>query len=640
MALLGLLTLVLTAPALAGPPPTVLLVDEAEEDPWSARLLRELGRRVERLGARVVPPELSSTWGTERLEGTPVWLETEPATIVRPETKVRVRLKGGAETVVLGRGDELDRLAEALARALARALGLPRPADCTEPGSEPFETHLLLGRAELRARSGAWVQARLLARRALARIARPLPGPALDLLRTVRDAPSEDLVRAALDRARAAEREGRREAALEAVLDAFRYGAPAALRWRLPLPKVRTVHAEDDAIRVLAEDRWVRFDAENGRLAGHGPASRPFALLNGELFELEGGTLRRRTEAGQARWKMRLPSGLDAPRISAAGQLALTGARGLAWLETSLGRIEGPAEGVRALGVGEPGVLATGRKGGTEGRTQGRAGDPPIVALYRPGRLHPTWTATVSAPPRASVLTTARAVLRTEAGVEIFDAHQGRRVGPPFVFGAAARVASAAGRHAVIALGGARAQLLDILAGTEMAEVEGPAQLVAALASGFSQALVYESGDVLFWDPDGVLLGRAQVRGRPVAAYAPPPGQGGVLVETEHALWSLAEPSPEGETDVDLSLRAARLAQALGRSEDARAWVEHARRAGAGDLEGVAGAWASLARDPSARASALERARAVPEPTTRLPEFSTPQASEGCSTSTGAHPSL
>lgn len=587
----------------------------------AGRLLRLVGQRLDQLGLAVVPPAAVARFGAERFGTTKLEIAVEPSEAPRSSTPVRVAVRRAGQPFLdlEGTAGELDRLADAVAAKLVQEGGRGESVlaegkqSSVERSALPFFVHKLMGEAERRERTGS-PGARLLYERATARAQPALALEALvaaSRLRLEEGADAPGLSSAALDRADDHRRRGDPEAAMAAALDAVRFGAPRRIFWTLAVPPDAAVTRSEDQLIVGSPADWVALDPATGRFLGRGAGAAPFRVQGEELLR-RGARIFRRAADGRVRWSVDLPAHLDGElERSGAGQVALLGADRIGWIETSLG--EFVVGSGRPLAVGEAGALVD-----REDR----------VMLLRPGRAAPAWTSTTPAARslRGAALTTARALLWTEDTVFVLDAHDGRTVAA--IAAPNGRVLAASGRRAAVAVGGGRVRLLDILAGSVTAEVEGPSLPVAAAVGPFSVAVVHASGDLMQWDPDGPLLDRALLPGPPIGVL---PGTDGFVVHARGRLLRFSFLQPGVRFDVDVLLEAARDADRAGRPAAARAIADHLSALGAGRIAAAETLRARLSREaerPRVAAAAEARAKAFADPLEPGPPFLEAQVNE------------
>lgn len=591
----------------------VLLLDRGGEGWVQGRLLRMVGAHLESWGVWVIEPGAASSFGRRALPGRALAIEVVPADLDRAEAEMSatVRLAGQVVGRLKGRAAPLDTTALTLARAAYRHLHGRGPPDATGP-ELPFSVHRLLGRAEARLRDGQLRQARIMLERALDRAPR-IVVPSLIEARRLRldlDAEAPVLVQSALERAEDAARRGAAEEAFDGYLDAVRFGALPRRRWQRDLPSgPRRTWMDGKSLWSAQGRSWLRMDGKSGAIIDRGKSAAAVLFsLKEDLLTLDRavGVVRREARTGPDRWRARSrPGHRTELSPSGAGQLALIEARRVRWLDSTLGRTSARARGHSSLAVGEAGALMQETRG---------------LSLVRPGRTRPTWTASIAESScRQAVLTGAKAVLRTDDALWILDAHDGAA---KTVRGlsTASRLLGARGRHAVIATG-SDLRFVDILAGVTTAKVRGPSRAIGAYSGPFALSILFATGDLIHWDPDGLLLDRARVRGRPLRILAGPPEAPGPVVETELGLIAFADVRADRATDLDHLLEAARWAWRAGRKDDARALAAYVARISAGrvaDAESLRVAW--MAPGP-ARGEAKRRANAARDPLKALPPF-------------------
>lgn len=560
----------------------LVLVEEGGRGGWiERRILHALGEHLDHMNLPVVEASAAAAFGRAALSGRAVSVRVEPAEVDRADVVIRAELSLDGRKTATARGPAatLDTLASRLAIGLAAALGREvSREEASRFGSVPlpFSVHRLIGRAEGRAQTGDLRRALLSLERALERA----PTGSVETLiaaRRIRLGMGEErpeLVAAARERARDAKRRGRLEEALAATRDALRFGAKPRVRWRLDLPTGEHRFAVgEDRIWLLRGSRWLTIGARSGFLDDRGRAAGPIeGVVKGELLMRRPGRgkvsrLIRMAPDGRPRWDLRLGEKTARVEVSGAGHIAVVGTARWAWVEESVG--------TKTRGMGIP--LAVGEVGALVEKGPGR------VALVRPGRTAPTWTASVSGPIRATRLTRAKALLLTPNGLTILDAHDGalRKIeGVPTDM----RLLGARGRHAALGMG-TRVLLVDVLAGAVTAEVRTPSMALGAHAGAFTISVLCVDGEVLHWDPDGLLIDRARVKGNPVGILAGPPEAPGPLVETRREIVAFSEVLPDDHTDVDLLLDSAQMAHGLGQTEAARRLVGWVRRRGYGRLD-------------------------------------------------------
>ena len=572
----------------------IVLVDNpnpssVEQYAWvGSRILTLIGRRLALFGHDVVFPRIAEAVGREHLAGLRMTIR-----VGRP----RADLRRGALPVVArvgrrrfrGRGssEDLDALADELALKIHRHLSgsaPPHARSILRDFALPHLAQRLLGRAETRLRQGQVRQARVMLGRAIERIPNYVPITDIMNLRSLRlraDGPSTELVSAALERADEAVRRNDSTEVIDAYLDAIRYGVQPRLRWKVSLPRVqRDVWIDGDDVWVTWRRNWMVLSATSGRIKGRGRSrGRTLGSLNGEQLERLGTQLRRRRTNGHLRWRRQLPKELTKTvRVVGAGQIAIVGGNGLGWIEASLGQTGPILDGYSVLALGEPGAVVE-----TSKRTKKR-----VVGFVRPGRSAAAWQVELAVPVQQAALTNARVVLRLKGQLLILDLHNGQQRGS-IPLPDNARIVGARGRHAVVQIGPTETMIIDVLAGAPTSRVQGPSRPIGVYSSSFVLTILYASGDILHWDPDGLLQDRAQVKA-PIRLIEAATSSSGPVVETRNALYGFSEFQPDRRSDAELLLSIARAAQAIGRSRDARviatylAWLSSGRTREAEEL--------------------------------------------------------
>lgn len=568
----------------------LLLVEQGGSPGWiERRLLSAVGERLDRLDLTVVAARATAAFGRAALPGRTISVRVEPPAADRAgvHIKTEIRLDGTTTARAEGPASDLDAMATQLALAVARAVEASPPARAEarlRARQLPFSMHRLLGRGEGRAQTGDYRRALLSYERALERS----PFSHLETLVSAKrmrlglGQRRPELVEAALERARDAERRGACDEALAALRDAIRFGAKPRVRWRLALPKgKRDFVAQGHQWWFLRRDRWLEISAASGFFEDRGRARGSIVgIVKKELLTLdlhrERARLARVTLDGRPRWQVTLPKSTSHEiKLSGAGQIAVLGRDRVRWIEESVGSMTRATLG-RPLGVGEVGALIERRPG--------------QVALLRPGRTAPTWTASVAASIRDARLTAAKALVLSEDALHVLDVHDGRARHIP---AADTRFLGAHGRHAALGRG-SEVVIVDVLAGAVRARVIGPDRAVAAHAGAFAVSVAFANGEVLHWDPDGILLDRAQVRGSPRRVFSGPAEAPGPAVETDLEIVAFSDVLPDDRTDMDLLLDAARLFADDGDPDTALELLGWIRRQGAGKLDSAARMAASI----------------------------------------------
>lgn len=527
-------------------------------------------RRLSLLGLRVVSVRSGRLWPDR-------WGEDEiraqlnvgaPSTRVEHLGRVPIELKVNdlRPTIVYGDLKSLDALANELVRHIFRGLDQRLPLgwpDILAVLELPWTIQRQAGRAWLREMRRELRKSRLL----LGRIVEPSIDTfaardfleARDLL-FLTSGPSPTLIEAALERREHAQHKKDFLQVFDASLDAVRFGLKPALYWRLDLPSsARVLSIDEQRIWISLGGVRMAIDPIRGQLERYPTwPGRWIGFTNGDSLVLEGTRLYRRTTDNRTRWQRKISPGLlRRVVLSGTGQILIAGSEGLAWVETSQGQLSARRRDIQILDVSEAGAIA---------REHLASNEKAMFGLIRPGRDAFAWRVAWSKDITEVRITASRVLVKKGQTLYLYDLHSGRLLKPLLSLPSSAKILSAQGRHAVVSLGEHKVALVDVLARSISAQVIGPGQPMAALSSPFEVTVVYATGDVLRWDPDGLLLDRSVVRGRIRNVYALPPTRPGVLVETEGSLYALSNITPNKMRDIDMLLEAARAAYMAGHS--------------------------------------------------------------------------
>ncbi|MCK6552671.1 hypothetical protein L6R52_43010, partial [Myxococcota bacterium] len=529
---------------------------------------------------------------------------SEPS--VRLELELEVRTPSGAplKQKLTAPAGELDRLATDVALVVAERTGRAVTAAARARLAEvstPFTVHRLLGIARTHLDLGSFRKAMVMFDRAAELTSRtPMPEAFEGRLRAEAELVGRgeatfgaraELAPPAAERADVALKQGD-DAGAQRALDAFlRYTPERALRWSVEAPLVR-----GDAVLIARGNRWVlqhsaegkgrwSIDPRTGSIVAEEPSVKGLVgLAGGHVLALDGRVLLRLDEAGQPKWKTELPGdtkGLVADAIDLTSGLAgIMGAREVSWVETSFGSLGQQATGVRPLASGTIGILVELEP------APGAPADTHEIALLRPGKRTPTWTAKVGAPLDAA-LTQDRVLVVTPAGLVLLRAHDGREAGKVIELGPEARIVGADGRSAVVALDATRAALVDVLSAEQTATLTGPGRAVGAYTAARGAAVLYATGDLITFDRDGALLDRAKVPGEPIQLVRGSPMAPGPVAMTTRGLWAFAEVPVDTTSmrDVDALLKLAAVLDRQKESALALRLVEGVARASVGRVE-------------------------------------------------------
>jgi hypothetical protein len=539
--------------------------------------------------------------------------------------------KLGGKVEARGDGEALDRIAAQLAIGLAKALGQkvsPIEERLLLRDRVPLLVHRLIGQAELDLNGGDPLRARMRFERSTELwkttvLPEPLDGSwrvqASILARDTKSASDQsELARSALERAEHSARDRDLDRAVTGYQAFLRFTPDRALRWIVPADGARSILIPGQRAWWLSssEGRVFRIDAISGRSSLQ-PAAHVVGTVGSDLLELERGVLSRVSE-GKKKWSAKLPS---TPRLLAHGRLlassgfaAIAGEDSVAWLDLGVGRFGQTATGIVPLAIGSDGVMIS--------------SDRKSVSLLRPGRKTAAWRAEIDPLPRSIAMVRGRVLLVGERSLIILDAQTGKPRVDPISIGIGGRIIGAEGRFAVIAHSEKRFDLFDVLAGAKTAEIEGPAEALAATSVGQGAAVAFASGDVAIFDHDGLLLDRALVSGRPIVAEPALPTAPGFNLLTTRGLYAFGEPAaPDRKRDADAALDLAEILSKRGDAEGALRLAEHvARRSAAriADAEALRARLLEARKDADSIASAkTARARsdAARDLKTALPPF-------------------
>lgn len=490
----------------------------------------------------------------------------------RDAVTLTLRVKRGKDDhsfVVKGRAEDLDRLTGTLALQVATWAKLEVPPDVAArfpAWTYPFAVHRFLGRAAVRVRRADYRQASLMYGRA-----QELVGPVWvpeafvgrhqaedHLVAQDKQEPNlkQSLAMSAGERAAVAIKNGQTPLALSSLEASWKYNPRRALRWQRRLNLESAVVLAHKAPWLVQAQPWLRWDLDprTGVTVFSGPGdAQVVGVAQQDLLTLKGRLLRRLQPDGEARWDLTLPfEAGPLGVISSSGLFGVMGEKGVAWADLSIGELVQVATHAVPLASGAGGVLVS-----LPPSTKGAEGD---LALLRPGKKNPAWQMEVG-PVQHARLTRDRVLLVTPKGVMLLRTHDGKPACNAVTVASGARILGAAGRYAALEESPGSVALLDILAAERTATVKGPGPAVAAVPSGQGVAVLFRSGDLIFFDRDGRMLDRAWLPGRPRALFAGSPVTPGPVVHTDLGLFAVAEVPIEAglQRDVDAALAAAKL---------------------------------------------------------------------------------
>ncbi len=482
---------------------------------------------------------------------------------------ITIRVGSHHTTPIYGRPEELEKAALDVSLRIYKLLGCManRSLDSMFRGLHlPWSLHRLAGQAGLRRAKSQLRQARIL----FGRVAEGRKGhtPVRELLttRTLRletDGPSPELVSAALERVDDAKLHHRFAEANDAALDAVRFGISPRLHWQRDLAvRARQVWPTSDSVWVDEGRKKLQLDQRNGHLRSslvHQGAI--VGIHNKDLLLTDGPFLIRYTtdRHHRRRWRHRRPLGLRRHvYLSGAGQILLTGSKGIGWMESSRGKVGKILWKSKLLAVNASGALVE--------TTQTSS---TVFGLLRPGRNTMAWQHTLSSRATDARMTDSRALVLVKNKLRIYDLHNGRLVEPILSFPFAVRILGVEGRHAVLQSSRHGVTVVDIYDRVITAQVKGPGTPVSSLSLPYEITVIYHTGDVLRWDPDGLLLDRARLEAGPRQIHPATPGIPRVLIETDNGLYAFSSFQPEARTDIDMLLIAAAAALKRGELESA-----------------------------------------------------------------------
>lgn len=541
------------------------------------------------------------------------------------------------------KAEEIDRLAADIALFTAGVLGVSVANDARpllEAAAYPFSVHRYLGLARSHLDADRWRKAALMYDRAaqlmkVGAVPEAIAGRLLAEGELIGRGEGEygahaDLALSAAERAEVALRRGDEQGGLRALEAYLRYTPDRAIRWSVEA-------ALGGGSQVIARGgRWTvqggqgRFrrwtiEPRTGAVIAREPGLEGLVdLASGQPLLLEDRSLSRLDARGRSRWKVSLP---HKPRSVApdaveqtSGLLAVIGDRSVSWVEVSFGTIAQVASDVTPLASGAAGVLVMLPGSSAEDSTR-------EIALLRPGKKTPAWTALVP-PPLSAVMTVDRVLLLAKEAVHILRAYDGKPSTKPIAVSAEARLLGADGRYGAAADQGA-VLILDLLAGERTAIARGPGNPAGYYTAANGVAILYSTGDLLFYDRDGGVLDRARVPGEPLYLIRGSPMSPGPVAVTTRGLFAFGEVSadPGRMRDVDAMLRLAGLFARIGEPQAALRWTEEVARVSAGRVERAEQLRAEILQkrsDPASQAAArwaTERAQIAQDPTKPLPPF-------------------
>lgn len=316
-------------------------------------------------------------------------------------------------------------------------------------------------------------------------------------------------------------------------------------------------------------------------------------------------------DRGATIWKVAVPLPPLAERervLFVEGSLGVLSSRGVAWVEVGLGTLGQVATDVHPLAVGAAGALVAVDGG---------------VALLRPGKRTPAWRTEI-ARADAGALTPDRAIVVGGGSATVLATYNGQIAKAlPAPDGGA--VLGADARFLCIGAG-STVHLYDISSIEKIGEVVGPGRAIDCHSEPTGVAILYETGDLLFFDRDGRLVDRARAPGRPERLVPNSPIAPGPVVVTDRGLFAFSNAGAEPlERDVDVLLRLAEIEADHGSAAVALRLADHIALVSAGAVGKAEMLRAKLLR--SSPIPALQRAadlatircRAAEQPSLSLP---------------------
>lgn len=624
----------------APPPPAVTVLDltqEADEESWlPSRLSDVLARRLSLLGVSVQERRFGRLGGDVVVSG-----RVQPGSADQEGDRITIGLRvrtasGIEEKTVRGRAGEIDRLASKLAVWVATTVGAPPTKAAQvlleETATHPFAVHRFLGQAERRLEAREALRAVVAFDRAAAFGDRGAVPEAIEgrfraegakvALRSGTFGSRADLAAAAAERASVALRHDRTKEAKEALLDVLKYTSERALRYRIAVP----FKGARRALVVGRDKRWLlQVDTSpEGLLTIHPPTGTILDVGPGRAglvgvasqhhLTLVDRVLSRVDPKAGLVWKVAVPL-RPRPRgervLFTEGSLGVLSNDGVAWVEVGLGGLGQVATRVKPLAHGAAGILVTTAKG--------------KVALLRPGKKTPAWSAP-NAGVVAAALTTDRAVLLKPKELVILRTYNGE-VAKTLEAPQGGRLLSAHARYACVAEE-KRTHVFDILAGEKTATIDGPGPPMDCYAGTGGVTVLYETGDLIFFDRDGRMQDRALVDGHPMHLVRGSPIAPGPVAVTDRGLFAFADLGDEPMLrDVEVMIRLAELEAKTGNTEAALRLANHVAHRSAGRIARAEMLRARLYRGmkgaayQKAAAAAAARCRAAEHPTSALPRF-------------------
>jgi hypothetical protein len=225
-------------------------------------------------------------------------------------------------------------------------------------------------------------------------------------------------------------------------------------------------------------------------------------------------------------------------------------------------------------------------------------------------------------------MTVDRVLLGTKDGLLVLRAHDGKEANRPLSVPPETRILGAEGRYAALAPDDKTVAIVDVLAGERTASIRGPSTAVAAYTSANGMAILYASGDLVFYDRDGKMLDRALVPGEPFDLVRGTPIAPGPVAVTSRGLFAYAEVADGARMrDIDAMLKLAAVYVRAKAPEVALRWAKHVALLSAGRIAEAETMRAELlaargdAASKKAAEAAKQRAESARDPEKPLPPF-------------------
>jgi tetratricopeptide (TPR) repeat protein len=628
---------------------------KSADDAWIPGRLADLtARRLELLGAavrdrRFLDPSGHVDLVSARLDGV-LFGRVRPEATVDPTAELAVEAelrtsKGRTQKKLAERAENIERLATQLALAMMEAAG--RTVSDEEralvgEAQYAFSLDRALGIARAHFDRANFRQAMVMYDRASSALkigavpeaiaGRLLAESALVSAGEMELGARADLAPPAEERAQVALKQGNDQEAMKSLDAVLKYTPDRARRWALETPLERggaTVIARGSKWIVQSssgEKRRFSIDPRTGVVTQRDAALAGLVdLASGNALVLDGRTLARIDEQGRSRWKVSLPL---KPRSQTPEAVELTsglagvmGDDAIAWVEVSFGQIAQAAASVKPLASGTGGILVQLARGSAaEGSVE--------VGLLRPGKKTPAWTAVVPEP-RSAAMTVDRVLIVSSGGLSLLRSHDGKESARTIALAGPSRILGAEGRYGAVLLESGEVAVVDVLGGEKTATIKGPSPALSAYTSASGMAILYASGDLVFYDRDGAMLDRALAPGEPLMLLRGSPMTPGPVAVTTRGLFAYAEVASDGQhmRDVDAMLRMAQVLEKMGETKMALSLARDLALASSGRVDRAEDLRFSIlwkAGDAASKASAraaAKRVEAAKDPTRPLPPF-------------------